>query len=525
MLVGSTSLHAAITPIYTQSHMLQPLPSSMVIEKKICSENICKLVPFQTRSDEKIPLNLPPDENIQITNSDSMENHPALVIDKDENPFLLYDSKDAMYSSNSDILIRRSMDGGETWPEDDIWKWESEGTYEFRPDLSMMADGLRAFGTHEVDVLEPTIYLHDYVNIKIPDSWVMYYFDLSPEISYVKDTAVATYGVDTIALAGVVDFNYHEYNLDDTVVIFWNTQGGIDTWPGLFMINTDNTGKGQPISHLTADAGDKMFVAYQLEDEDSGSDIYVAYCPCDELIFERWRIIPITSSKSDTTNPSIDVSGKYAYLVCQDNQEGNEDIVCYSTTSGHYWRRKAITNLPGDELDPVIIADGEKATCIYTKDGNLFEVKTQDGGLTWNDPVQINDIDGTVSSGYRYSDAAGVYGVWTEKRNDNYDLYIDEVGPSPILTIGDIEGGLTVSTTISNTGNAPEPNLKWTIEIDGYAIPESKTGRITSLDEDETVMIKTDFFFGFGPISITITAAHLIKAIDGIGLGPYILIS
>jgi len=525
LLIGSTTLHASISTDTLTKQTLERFPLSIQIQEKIGNEYTLVQVTNQDSIGNNYPLGLPPDENIQITNTDELENHPALGIDIDENPFLLYDFGESSFSSDSDIYIRRSLDGGGSWSDDHIWKWESDGSYEFRPDVSIMADGLRAFGTHEVDILEPTIYLHDYVNVKMPESWVMYYFDLSPEISYVKDTTVTTYSINTIALAGVVDFNYHEYDLDDTVVVFWNTDTGRDTWPGLFMINTDNDGNIQPVSHLTSGSGDKVFIVYQLEDIDSGSDIYVAYCPSTELVFEKWRITSITNTKSDTTNPSMAVSGKYAYVVCQDNQNGNEDIVCFSTTSGHFWRKKVITNFPGDELSPVISADGEKATCLYIKDGNLYEIKTQDAGLSWNEPVQINDVDGTVSEGYRYTDAAGIYGVWTEKRNQNYDLFIDEVGPSPILAIGDIMGGLNVKTTISNTGNAPEKNLRWTIEIDGYAIPESKTGRITSLDEDEIVEIKTDFFFGFGPISITVTAGHLIKGIQGMGFGPYLVIS
>lgn len=516
----SVSMTSAFYATSEEEVSFERIPASLELKKERYMGAQLKSV-YET---EHLPLNLPPDSNIRITSSEGIEEHPALDIDHNDNPFLLYDYQDSSSGWDSDIFIQRSTDEGRSWPNDQLWTWQSPNVAEFSPDISIMADGLRAFGTHEVDVLEPTIYLHDYVNINNPDSWLMYYFDLAPETSYVIDTAVTTYGINTIALAGVIDLRYHEYDLEDTVSIYWNTEGGTESWPGLFVINTDNDGNTKPISHPTAGSGDKTFVAYQMEDTDGESDIYIAYCPSNDMYFENWRITRVSYGSGNAMNPSISVSGKYAYIVCEDDANGNNDVVCYSTTSGHYWRKHAVTNSGLDEVSPVITADGQKAGCLFVKNGNLYESKTEDGGLTWSDPIQINEIEGTVQDGYRAIDAAGIFGVWTDKRENEYELYIDEVGPSPVLTIGEIVGGRNIKTSVSNTGNAPASDLKWTIELDGFVIPESKTDRIYSLDVGETEEIKIEFYFGVGPIDVTVTAGHLVSAIEGYGFGTFIII-
>lgn len=367
------------------------------------------------------------------------------------------------------------------------------------------------------------MYLHDYVDLNVPDSWVMYSFDLSPETTYVKDTAITTYGINTIAIAGVVDFKYHEYNLEDTTIIFWNTNAGSDSWPGMFIINTDNNGNSRPMSHITADSGDKIYVAYQIESLDDESEINVAYCPSTDMLFENWKIKQVSRSSGNVIKPSMSVSGKYAYIVCEDDSAGNQDIICYSSTSGNYWRKTIVSDSFADEEDPVITADGKKAACLFIKNSNLYESKNEDAGISWSDPQQINDVSGTVVGGYRNIDAAEIFGVWIDNRNENHDIYIGEVGPSPILELDEISLGFTIKTCLTNVGNAPEENVEWSIELDGFAIPESKKGRISKIEAGETKEIKIDFFFGFGPVSVTVTAGHLIKGIQGIGFGAFLV--
>ena len=472
------------------------------------------------------------DENIQpltcgsdtqVTSGEQDEAHPSVGSDYAGNPVILYDyEKD---STNHDICIKRSIDRGKTWTEDMTWIWNIKETCEMNPDISFMDNGIRAFGTHEVTHLAPYLYFHDYEDIDDPSTWKIHNFNLFPETTYVKDTAITTYGSDTIALCCVVDLTYHEYELEDTTLIHWNTDSGDGSWPGLFIINEDGAGNSNPISHLNADSGDKILVTFQIDEPGIDSDVYVACCPGDDMSFENWKITPVASGKSNAINPDIASSGKYSYLVLQDDTYGSQDILCYTSTSGIFWTKHVIAYSSDDETCPVITADGKNANCIFTKNGNLYESQTEDGGITWSDPKLINDIYGTVVEEFGCVDIKGAYATWTDNRDGNNDIYLEKVGGLPIINIEGIYGGFTVDAKISNFGNAPAVNVQWTIKLDGRLVTsKSKNGIINKLSVDETTLVESDFIFGLGRISIKVTAGYTTREADGIVLGSFILV-
>lgn len=458
----------------------------------------------------------------QVTLNEQDDAHPSVGSDYADNPVILYDCKKD--PTNYDIYIKRSLDMGKTWPEDMTWSWDIEETCETNPDISFMDDGIQAFGTHEVAQLEPYLYLHDYQDINNPNSWQIYNFNLFPETTYVKDTAITTYGSNTIALCCVVDLTYHEYDLEDTTLIHWNTNSGKDSWPGLFMINEDGMGNSKPISHLSADSGDKVLISFQMDEPGVDSDVYVACCPGDDMSFENWKIAAVTGGRSNSINPNIASSGKYSYLVLQDDTYGNQDILCYTSTNGLFWTKRIITYSPDDETYPVITADGKNANCIFTKSGNLYESQTKDGGITWSIPEQINDIYGTVVEQYECADIEGAYTAWTDNRNGNNDIYLEKVGGIPNLKIQGVYGGFTVEAKISNFGNAPARDVQWIIELAGLVTPKGKSGIIPKLAVGDAEIVKTDIIFGLGHVSIKVTADYTTREVDGIILGSLILI-
>ncbi|RLF42200.1 MAG: hypothetical protein DRN12_00990 [Thermoplasmata archaeon] len=486
------------------------------VEKTMEPTENYKLI--QIKCDRKynpLPLDIP------VTVSEGLQAHPSVEADYRNNPFLLYDSNEED-RFNSDIYIRRAINEGEKWPDTKVWVWRSD-TNDIKPDISMMDSGNRAFGTHEVEEMEPYLYLHSYPDIDNPGSWRVFRFDLSPETTYVKDTAITTYGMDTIVLTGVVDLEYHDYNLEDTLMAIWTTDITKNEWPGLFLINSDEKGS-YPISHVSAASGNNLYVAFQMTDPNGDSDVYVIYCPTNNVAFENWRFSYPAGGRGNASYPDIAASDKYVYLVVQEDKYGSQDIVCYSSTSGSFWKKRIIASSSADELYPVITANGEEAICLFIKNGNLYKSQTKDGGDTWSKPELVNDVFGMVSLGYRNVDAEGVWGIWTDTRNDEGDIYFDEVGDSPIISISNITGGFSAKAVISNYGTAPAENIVWKIELDGAVIPESKAGIIPLLDAGESTVVKTDFILGFGTISIKVTADYLTKRVDGLVIGSYLII-
>ncbi len=518
MILLGLSLFVLIMPIWSGIYKADPsirISGLIPVNETIQEAKNYKLVQVESNGYNILPLDTP------VAVSEGLQAHPSIETDYRNNPFLLYDSNEED-TWNSDIYVRRAINEGDKWPDHMVWVWRSD-TIDIKPDISMMDSGNRAYGTHEVEGVEPYIYLHSYPDIDNPGSWRMHHFDLSPETTYVKDTAIATHGMDTIALSGVVDLEYHDYDLEDTLMIIWTTDINKNEWPGLFLINSNN-GESFPISHLSADAGNNIYIAFQITDPNGDSDIYVIYCPSNDVVFENWKISYPSVGKGNSSYPDIAASDKYVYLVVQEDRYGSQDIVCYTSTTGSFWRKRVIASSSADEMYPVITANGEKAICLFIKNGNLYKSQTKDGGDTWSEPELVNDVFGMVSPGYRNIDVEGVWGVWTDTRDDKGDIYFDEVGDSPIISIGNITGGFSVKAVISNYGTAPAENILWKIELDGAVIPESKAGIIPILNAGDSVIVKTDFILGFGPISIKVTADYLTRRVDGLVIGGYLIV-
>jgi len=146
----------------------------------------------------------------------------------------------------------------------------------------------------------------------------------------------------------------------------------------------------------------------------------------------------------------------------------------------------------------------------FIENENLFTIISEDGGISWSEPEQINDIDGTV-----VAEAGSVdihksgFIVWVDKRGDDLDLYLNEFIkiPKPKINIEQISNGIRVSAVITNNGDANATNVNWNINLDGAVLIGSKTHDIISnLAIGESVKIFSKIPFGFGSIDITIQA-------------------
>jgi hypothetical protein len=80
-------------------------------------------------------------------------------------------------------------------------------------------------------------------------------------------------------------------------------------------------------------------------------------------------------------------------------------------------------------------------------------------------------------------------------------LPVSVVSAQPILSIGNITGGIGVKSVIKNVGSATATNVEWNITFTGgtiwYPTNRITTGTIASLVAAESVPIKS-FVLGFG---------------------------
>jgi hypothetical protein len=125
------------------------------------------------------------------------------------------------------------------------------------------------------------------------------------------------------------------------------------------------------------------------------------------------------------TNPNIGASGDNIVITYM--LEGN--VVCaYSSDQGGNFSISTI----GPGKFPAVYMRGNIACCAYTNDGNLYLVKSFDGGATWGSPLQINDCNGTVVEEENTVDIHSSGIVWMDNRDGNKDIYFSSFNVPPV---------------------------------------------------------------------------------------------
>jgi hypothetical protein len=453
--------------------------------------------------------------NIQVTYNEEDDSHPSIGLDYNGNPCILFENKFDLFSS--DIFFKRSPDAGESWPDDYFIVWGLEEP-SINPEISFYDNGITAAGIHDITLQDPSIWLHHYLDIDDPSTWSIGGWEDDSATYHIEHT-IATKGNDVTVVAAISDYHTSEYDLPQTVAINWNANPEDTSYPGVIWLIDDIC------THINSDAGEKVYLTF--ERESSGRHkIYVSYCDVNiETEYTDWNLQQVAGSAfGNCTNPHISVSGDRAYIVYEDDKYGTKDIYCATSTSGNFWRRYKVVDSEEDELFPVVSANGDTATCLFTVNGNLYSCQSEDSGETWSEPIQINDAGGTIVEDFGNIDIEGPYGTWTDSRNGNNDIYFASVGSAPLLSAEFTAGVLGFDVAISNAGNAPAEEVAWSIDIDGLVILGSHSeGTIATINPGETKEISSGLILGLGPVTITVTIGDITLSAAGLLIGPLLL--
>jgi len=223
----------------------------------------------------------------------------------------------------------------------------------------------------------------------------------------------------------------------------------------------------------------------------------------DTAIEPDYEFTPFQATIADGTDPKIAVYDSTNVAVVFD--DGGEIKCARSVDDGETW----ITSAVASGEFPDICAIGTTLYATYISGGNLFKVFSEDGGATWSQAEQVNDIDGTVVAMENSVDVHKAGIVWVDERGEDWDVYYDGLIdiPLPKLEIEQIAGGIGVSAVITNSGEADATDVEWSITLDGTVFLGSETtNTIPSIAVGDSVAIKSGFPLGFGAIDITITA-------------------
>lgn len=484
--------------------------------------------------------------NSPVATTDEPEIHPTLAADKSGWLFGGYTLQHSVL--DSDIVLTFSKDGGVTWESTNVKdKWGVEGKLDYPAIDYWDSDNtfVTTFTPDSNDCEGSALYVIKATDPSDPGTWNILYQDCSMYIyeresgdiaGYSSDIGNLFYGV--VATTADTDYSGSGYvpGEDIPCVNFDSGAGDGSSYTWWFSWTEEYGGSYQNCHHACVDINKQngmMYAAWDYYDDDAPEkkrDILLATGNIEEWLEGNWNLsFTILGGNEENTYPDIAVvENGYIYIVAQENVSSteNQDIICYySHDSGKTWEKSTIAaDSDKDEMYPSIAAEGERVNCIFTVDGDLYVTNTDDGGVTWNTPEKLNDVDGTVVGEYRTASACNLGAIWMDNRNGNYDIYFDTLGAIPIIGIKEISGGFGIKSTVENTGTADAADLMWGISVEAPLIlfGGETTDTIDNLPVGDEEQISS-FVFGFGNCVITVTANGAKKTANGFLLGPLVL--
>ena len=368
-------------------------------------------------------------ENIQIIGTEMDCQNPAITANGNDILVIGEESQDIF---SSDVLVTYSSNGGTTW-SDIIYDFATEDVMEMKPVVDYCEnDEFEAYGTCLPDATGTVYFFHfpsmtdPSVVYKDSEGWTPWRITADFNDYYDMDIAGYPHGEN----APAIDFHgiltlIGDSSYGETIENYYETTDG--SIGACYLAFAGQL--GDTISVDIDVSTETYFEAMELSNDpdlELDDGVFFEYCWVEPGNEDWWENDWPGFIFEGASNPDLAANGGYCYIVA----ELEDDIVCYY--SHNNGETMDTSNVVANGQNPKVTSVGQTAICTYTRGGNLYGAKSNDGGQTWSEFPVINDNSGSVVEEEFAFDVSGSYVVWTDGQDTIREIFFSIVGTPPV---------------------------------------------------------------------------------------------
>ena len=424
-------------------------------------------------------------ENIVVADESYNEYKPSMIV-SEGNMLVGYECE---YENKTFITFKKSSDYGQNWIDVNSY---SNDNYNFT-DLSLtnLLSG-QGFGFGTFLTPENTSYVFELLISSFSNTglWYVNVWDYSSNITDNQGNEVGKFfnirGTDTIyfdnpnipwivGTIGDSEFieGYEDYN-GQNMPVFFHQDPSDPTGTRTIIFFPEVSG----CSNISISAGENSYgtsMVYGVCEIANGTNNNLLFFHGNPDIWSEEDLLrkQYINSSEDLKHPEIQVDDNDIYISVETNSSG---IVLYhSSNYGNSWDVLDITSdFPSvqNPMYPVLRQNYNQLFCSFIDNGNLSVTSTYKSNIHWSEPIQVNDVSGSVEPGYQFHD---IYDntriIWSDNRTGNLDIYYHlSYVPSTDLALVDfqlvkendmrlIPTKSYISITVENLGDKPAQDI------------------------------------------------------------------
>jgi len=511
-----------------KNHLIKMNLQSKHITKSIIKKNCEKIQNFDLN-------NLENSDNIIVADTQDNESYPSMIF-KGEMGLVAYEYKD---ENDPFIYVKKTKNYGQTWIDEykivaDVGEisdvtidspnidchpglnnkhvygtfksnYNNSGAFGYfeSPDFSKISDGNLEINTFDWSY---------FYNETIQGYFSFWGFKTPNIIHY--NSSVTPWVISTIGSTNYTNLSSGEGPTNNSIMFCFNDLENPDKYITLAWFPEINNCSN--LSIVNEYDYENIYGIAEVKENEKSSILFFRGNPNDwyygDVLFNK----TLEYSEENLYHPSIYVRNENVYITAETDDNG---IVLFkSQNQGNTWTSLPVTEDILDEnatpIFPNIIGNDTHLICSFVESGNLSITNSGDDGNIWDLPDRINNINGSVVGQTNFIDFPDKnHIVWTDDREDNYDLFttirgfpeVDiSIDPESVALV--TEGINIIPTknivlyTIANNGGYPVVNIQIVIsaeydeKLNKSALPIGLPLTIDFLDTGDKLPLEKPLF-------------------------------